>query len=137
MRSTFFQTLLCTSVLALTSASNIAVRDDAAYTAESRTASSFNAGCVALTVALGPSKVFYPTSTVYQYENKQFWSNFQILSPQCVFRPTSAADVAKGIKTLKLVSGTFAVRGGAHMGIKVRSLQIGFDFRMPSDSAIM
>lgn len=124
MLSTFFQTLLVASALAITSASSIVVRDDDAYTAESKTALSFNAGCAALTVALGPSKVFYPSSPVYKYENTQFWSNFQILSPQCVFRPTSADDVAKGIKTLKAVSGTFAVRGGAHMGIKVCSQDI-------------
>ena len=66
-----------------------------------------------------PDKVFHVGSPVYAYENQEFWSNTEILSPNCVFRPTCARDVAEGIALLGKVRGKFAFRGGGHMGIKV------------------
>lgn len=66
------------------------------------------------------SKVFYPSSDVYKYENAEFWSNTQLLDPACIFRPSSAKDVSGGIKILESTSGKFAIRGGGHMGIKVQ-----------------
>ncbi|RDW84878.1 hypothetical protein BP6252_02468 [Coleophoma cylindrospora] len=75
------------------------------------------AGCVALESAF-PTKVFYPGSTVYSYENSQFWSNTEILSPICIFRPTSASDIATAFTTIESTAAEFAVRGGGHMGIK-------------------
>lgn len=77
-----------------------------------------NSACEALAQVL-PSTIFYSASSVYQYENAEFWSNTELMNPHCVFRPVSAADVSKGIKTLRSVNGKFAVRGGGHMGIKV------------------
>ncbi|KAK0101937.1 hypothetical protein ONS95_001254 [Cadophora gregata] len=77
-----------------------------------------SAGCAALSKVLS-SKVFYADSPVYQYENSasEFWSNVQILAPLCVFRPQSSGDVATAISVLKKSCGSFAVRGGGHMGI--------------------
>ncbi|KAL3423073.1 FAD binding domain protein [Phlyctema vagabunda] len=74
-------------------------------------------GCAALAAAF-PAKVFYPTSEVYEWENKNFWSNTELLSPSCVFRPTSASDVATAVTTIQKSDSKFAVRGGGHMGIK-------------------
>ncbi|KAH6688474.1 FAD binding domain-containing protein [Plectosphaerella plurivora] len=73
-------------------------------------------GCGALNL-VHPSKTFYPGDSTYEYENAQFWSNTQILSPQCIFRPTSATEVAAAILTSRLTQAKFAVRGGAHMAI--------------------
>ncbi|KAH8681692.1 hypothetical protein BX600DRAFT_429611 [Xylariales sp. PMI_506] len=74
-------------------------------------------GCAALQVSY-PTKVFYPGSEVYDYESTNFWSNTEILSPACVFRPETADDVAGAITTARTVEAEFAVRGGGHMGIK-------------------
>ena len=65
--------------------------------------------------------VFYPGSDVYQYENQNFWSLTEILSPSCVFRPTSAQEIGDAIKILESTNTKFAVRGGGHMGITVCS----------------
>ncbi|KAH7312874.1 hypothetical protein BKA65DRAFT_412515 [Rhexocercosporidium sp. MPI-PUGE-AT-0058] len=75
-------------------------------------------GCAALSRVL-PAKIFYADSPVYQYENSasEFWSNVQILAPQCVFRPELSGDVATAVSVLRTSSASFAVRGGGHMGI--------------------
>ncbi|THV45869.1 hypothetical protein BGAL_0442g00060 [Botrytis galanthina] len=74
-------------------------------------------GC-ATVEAIFPDKVFYSNSTIYQYENKNFWSQTEYLSPECVFRPTTARDVAAAVALLGTAEGRFAVRGGGHMAIK-------------------
>ncbi|OBT85868.1 hypothetical protein VE02_06071 [Pseudogymnoascus sp. 03VT05] len=74
-------------------------------------------GCRVLTQRF-PTKVFYPSSDVYEYENAEFWSNTQLLDPACIFRPSSAKDVSDGIGILDATSGKFATRWGGHMGIK-------------------
>lgn len=78
-------------------------------------------GCAVLANRF-PTKVFYPSNNVYEYENAEFWSNTQLLDPACIFRPSSAKDVSDGIKILDAASGKFAIRGGGHMGIKVQDL---------------
>lgn len=83
-------------------------------------------GCSTLELIHG-SKTFYPGDSTYEYENQQFWSNTQILSPKCIFRPTSADEVAAAILTSRLTQSKFAVRGGAHMAIEVRGLRDGTD----------
>ncbi|KAK2753057.1 hypothetical protein FQN55_005017 [Onygenales sp. PD_40] len=75
------------------------------------------AGCNALTGVFS-DEVFYKESAVYEYEVKNFWSNTQILSPSCIYRPTSGSHLAAAIKLLKTAKASFAVRGGGHMGIK-------------------
>ena len=103
-----------TSLLSLASANGIVLSRDDNATA----AADCDEACSVLAEVF-PSKVFYAGSSVYAYENSQFWSNVEILDPMCIFRPTCASDVATGIKVLKASSGSFAVRGGGHMGIKV------------------
>ncbi|CEL11792.1 Putative FAD binding domain protein [Aspergillus calidoustus] len=74
-------------------------------------------GCSTLKSKLSDS-VFYPNSSVYKDESTNFWSNTEIMSPACVFRPASAADLGRGIRLLTKKNAKFAVRGGGHMGIR-------------------
>jgi hypothetical protein len=87
--------------------------------ASSSAQQSDNLGCNTLSESLTDS-VFFPESTVYQNESQNFWSNTEIMSPSCVFRPASAEQLGEAIKLLKSVNAQFAVRGGGHMGIRVR-----------------
>jgi hypothetical protein len=80
-----------------------------------------SSGCTALARSF-PGKVFVPGDAVYKYENAQFWSNTEILSPLCIFRPTTTMDVSNGIKALAKEEMEFAVRGGGHMSKKVNLL---------------
>lgn len=79
---------------------------------------SVKAGCRALEKPLAES-VFLPNTAVYDYEAQNFWSNTEILTPGCVFRPQSSDELAEGVKTLVNADAEFAVRGGGHMGIRV------------------
>ncbi|KAM0330774.1 hypothetical protein ACHAQA_003728 [Verticillium albo-atrum] len=74
-------------------------------------------GCAALKL-VHPAKVFYPGDAVYEYENAAFWSNTQLMSPKCIFRPINAEDVSAGILNSRLTQTKFAVRGGAHTAIQ-------------------
>lgn len=67
--------------------------------------------------------VFAEGHPVFEYEtNDQYWSNTEIMSPDCVFRPQSAGQLAQGLKILVESQSQFAVRGGGHMGIRVSLL---------------
>ncbi|KAE8150333.1 hypothetical protein BDV25DRAFT_139898, partial [Aspergillus avenaceus] len=77
---------------------------------------SLSTGCTALSAI--DNAVFYQDSAVYGYEAKHFWSNTELMSPACVFRPQSSTQLADGIKALVDVDAQFAVRGGGHMGIR-------------------
>lgn len=79
---------------------------------------SVNSGCHALAKPLSDA-VFYHNSDVYKYESQNFWSNTEILSPRCVFRPQSSRQLAEGLQALVGANAEFAVRGGGHMGIRV------------------
>ncbi|KAH7385045.1 hypothetical protein BKA64DRAFT_156473 [Cadophora sp. MPI-SDFR-AT-0126] len=105
---------LLVSVVTLASARGVALP----RAAEVSTAATSNAGCAALSKVLS-TKVFYADSPVYRYENSasEFWSGVEILAPLCVFRPESSGDVATAVSVLGKSSGSFAVRGGGHMGI--------------------
>lgn len=77
-------------------------------------------GCHALSKAKDLQNTIYPKgSDVYRYENADFWSLTEILSPTCVFRPTTAAQIGSAVEILTQTNTQFAVRGGGHMGIKV------------------
>ncbi|KAJ5098293.1 hypothetical protein N7532_005294 [Penicillium argentinense] len=89
----------------------------AAVTVAANSMPSLSAGCHALAKLLGDA-VFYRDSNVYKYESKNFWSSTEILSPGCVFRPQSSAQLAEGLEALVDANAEFAVRGGGHMGIK-------------------
>lgn len=82
-------------------------------------ASSSSPGCSALKGSVN-SSIFYPNTDVYEYEAQNFWSNTEIMSPGCVFRPQSSAQLGEGVKALVDAQAKFAVRGGGHMGIRVR-----------------
>lgn len=82
---------------------------------------SVSAGCHALAKPLGDA-VHFRNTEVYKYESKNFWSNTEILSPGCVFRPQSSSQLAEGLEALVDAKAEFAVRGGGHMGIKVKYL---------------
>ncbi|KAJ1323683.1 prosolanapyrone-II oxidase [Microdochium nivale] len=88
-----------------------------APTCSTCTISNGDAGCQSLQEAF-PGMTFLPGHEVYDYEKTNFWSNHQILSPKCIFRPQSALDVAEAVVALKEDCTPFAVRGGGHMGIK-------------------
>lgn len=76
-------------------------------------------GCATLKKDI-PNSLFERNSTVYNDESNNFWSNTEIMSPECVFRPESATELGTAIKLLKGTNTQFAVRGGGHMGIRVR-----------------
>lgn len=85
-------------------------------------AKSPSAGCHALNEPLGDA-VFSRGTPVYNYESKNFWSNTEIMSPGCVFRPQSSSQLAEGLQALVGANAEFAVRGGGHMGIRVSAPQ--------------
>ncbi|RHZ58929.1 FAD-binding oxidoreductase [Aspergillus thermomutatus] len=74
-------------------------------------------GCSALKGNLSGA-TFYAGNAVYDYETQNFWSNTEIMSPGCVFRPQSSKQLAKGLQKLVKANAQFAVRGGGHMGIR-------------------
>ncbi|CEF71945.1 hypothetical protein FGSG_00100 [Fusarium graminearum PH-1] len=73
-------------------------------------------GCEVLKLTF-PDNTFSPKDAVYEYESQNFWSNNEILSPACVFRPTCPTQVAEAVKLMSLGLTSFAVRGGGHMAI--------------------
>lgn len=75
-------------------------------------------GCSALRAPLG-NALFPRGSSVYKYEAANFWSNTEVMTPGCVFRPQSSEQLAEGIHALANANAEFAVRGGGHMGIRV------------------
>ncbi|KAH8671375.1 FAD binding domain-containing protein [Xylariales sp. PMI_506] len=77
---------------------------------------SLSAGCESL-LNLFPTKLFLPGSAVYKYEAANFWSNTELMNPDCVFRPVSASDVSAAVLSSQSTQSPFAVRGGGHMGI--------------------
>jgi FAD/FMN-containing dehydrogenase len=44
------------------------------------------------------------------------------MDPECVFRPSSADEVAQAVQIMQDTQTQFAVRGGGHMAIKVCSI---------------
>jgi hypothetical protein len=77
-------------------------------------------GCKALSFMF-PTKTFFPGNDVYEYEVRAFWSNTELMNPSCVFRPDSASDVSSLVLFSRTLDSKFAVRGGGHMGIRVRT----------------
>ncbi|KAH8900830.1 FAD binding domain protein [Thozetella sp. PMI_491] len=56
-------------------------------------------------------------SPAYDLLNGDRWSNTSILSPSCIFTPTTADSVARGIQILIQNSCHFAVKSGGHMPV--------------------
>lgn len=79
-------------------------------------------GCDALSEHV-PNTIYYRGDDVYNYESTQFWSNNELMDPECVFRPTTADEVAQAVQIMQDTNTQFAVRGGGHMAITVRESQ--------------
>lgn len=92
-------------------------------------------GCSALRQKY-PNKTFYPGDEVYDYETQAFWSNTELMSPTCVFRPESSDDVAHLIILTAKATTEFAVRGGGHMSFKVLISTISDQWRDSSTNRI-
>ncbi|KAF7718012.1 Solanapyrone synthase [Penicillium ucsense] len=75
-------------------------------------------GCQALQNGYLSDSLFTTGSPVYNWETKQFWSNTELMSPGCVFRPKNSRDLGRAVKALVKADAKFAVRGGGHMGIQ-------------------
>lgn len=75
-------------------------------------------GCGSLKTLYGNSSVLMPGDAEYIVEAAAFWSNTQLMSPTCIFRPTSAKQVGTAIRGNRRAGTQWAVRGGGHMGIK-------------------
>lgn len=59
-------------------------------------------------------KVLLPHDEGYKQRQDSFWSSYSRNEPACIVRPTSAAEVATIVKTLKAAGQQFAVRSGGH-----------------------
>ena len=74
-------------------------------------------GCTLLSIfAFG--KVYWPGSSQYLTESTtKYWSKTSWNNPRCIFVPTTAKDVAKGVSIVNTCSAEFAIRGGGHMPV--------------------
>ena len=71
-------------------------------------------GCEALSSVL-PDNTFYPSATTYNASIVSYPFLQLRLHPYCIFRPSSAQDVATAVSILKYSNHTkFAVKGGGH-----------------------
>ncbi|KAH8654974.1 hypothetical protein BGZ60DRAFT_519104 [Tricladium varicosporioides] len=86
----------------------------------SSAAASLDYCCLALSIALGPNKVFYDNNSEYQRSAVTYFAQQEgELTPSCYVKPASSQDVSSAIKTLRLLNliddaCPFAVRGGGH-----------------------
>ncbi|KAF6786803.1 6-hydroxy-D-nicotine oxidase [Colletotrichum sojae] len=60
-------------------------------------------------------KVLRPGTEAYTARDESYFSVSAQLSPYCIVQPTSAAEVALAVTTLKNSTCNWAVRGGGHM----------------------
>ena len=76
--------------------------------------------CIALTAAVGQGKVSYPGSGAYVESSSTYFAQQDAtLGPACVFKPTSAKDVSKGVAALAALNLAatacpFAIKAGGH-----------------------
>ncbi|PQE14646.1 FAD binding domain-containing protein [Rutstroemia sp. NJR-2017a BVV2] len=76
------------------------------------------AACMELQRTL-QSKVSFPNSTEYVYEESQYWSAQQSSAvPTCRIAPLSAKDVSQAILALKKNQCQFAVKSGGHSAFR-------------------
>ncbi|KAI0195870.1 hypothetical protein F4808DRAFT_452809 [Astrocystis sublimbata] len=73
--------------------------------------------CYELVKVFG-DKVSLPRSAEYVTVAPENWSETAQLSPNCVFEPESAQDVADGVRILVKHKTKFAIRGGGHMPVR-------------------
>ncbi|KAI9660648.1 MAG: hypothetical protein M1821_010000 [Bathelium mastoideum] len=58
-----------------------------------------------------------PNTTLYEYENSEYWDVRAWLYPACTVTPGSAAEVSTFVKNFSAAQVPFAIRGGGHMPI--------------------
>ncbi|KAI3316785.1 hypothetical protein HD806DRAFT_419792 [Xylariaceae sp. AK1471] len=98
---------------------SLTLRDSTAF------AASGSRACMQLASKF-PSDVFWPPSDTFQTESSDIYSETCILSPTCVFEPSSAASLAAAVKIIKAECSKFAVRAGGHMPVPgAQSVQSG------------
>ncbi|KAI0409184.1 hypothetical protein F4802DRAFT_615689 [Xylaria palmicola] len=61
--------------------------------------------------------VFAADTSIYDQENKDFWSATEQLSPSCVFLPDTPQKVADAVKLFVKNDCKFSVKGGGHSAI--------------------
>ncbi|KAF3909372.1 hypothetical protein AA313_de0200759 [Arthrobotrys entomopaga] len=75
-------------------------------------------GCWLLCGFLGfilPHQLAYPNTTIYEFEESQYWSQQQALTkPACRFSPTSPAQVSLAVLASRVTQCKFAVKSGGH-----------------------
>jgi len=58
--------------------------------------------------------VFHEDEEEYLGEANGYWSSTVWTTPKCIFTPSGASDVAKGITIMRECKALFAVKGGGH-----------------------
>ncbi|RDW94972.1 hypothetical protein BP5796_00735 [Coleophoma crateriformis] len=72
--------------------------------------------CTQLASTYG-SLLLTSNSTTYTAESIDYWDVRADLLPGCIFKPTTANQVADAVSTLVSCGAQFAVRGGGHMNV--------------------
>ncbi|KAI1443038.1 FAD-binding domain-containing protein [Annulohypoxylon stygium] len=73
-------------------------------------------GCDALAAAL-PEHVFFPNSSQYLNQSQDVWSQTCVMTPQCVFEPSTVDALSQGLKLIRKTGTHFAFRSGGHMPV--------------------
>jgi FAD/FMN-containing dehydrogenase len=84
------------------------------YNATAATAAS--KACINLKATF-PEKLFVANTTQFDVESRAIWSDTCLLTPNCVFLPSSAADISKALPIIKAANSKFSVRAGGHMPV--------------------
>ncbi|KAI2601920.1 FAD-binding domain-containing protein [Hypoxylon sp. NC1633] len=74
------------------------------------------AGCKALSAAL-PEHVFWPNSSQYLNQSQNVWSQTCVMTPRCVFEPSTVSALSQGLKIIHDAKSQFAFRAGGHMPV--------------------
>ncbi|KAK7446490.1 hypothetical protein CaCOL14_010898 [Colletotrichum acutatum] len=62
-----------------------------------------------------PNSTLFSNSTAYETQRINVWDKRANLHPACIYLPSTAEDVAKGVDILSTCNAQFAVKGGGHM----------------------
>lgn len=61
----------------------------------------------------------FSNSTAYETQRVNVWDKRANLHPACIYLPSTADDVAKGVEILSTCKAQFAVKGGGHMNVRI------------------
>ncbi|KAL9072099.1 MAG: hypothetical protein Q9157_005225 [Trypethelium eluteriae] len=78
--------------------------------------SSANQACHQLTAAF-PQKLFAAGTAQFENQSLAIWSETCLITPSCVFLPSSAADISSALAIIKSAGSQFSVRAGGHMPV--------------------